>query len=249
MGLERSAKSGIGGIKNAMKKEKCTAIVVAAGQGRRMGTQVQKQFLEIGGGKPVLYYSLACFQESSIIDEIILVTVREGIEFCKKEIIEKYGFHKVRKLVQGGKERRDSVNEGLKQCTDTDYVFIHDGARPFITEDILRRAMEAVREYKACAVGVPVKDTVKILDEDGFVQETPDRARTWLVQTPQCFAYSLICKAQEMAGECTGGVFTDDAMLVERCGLAKVKMVMGDYTNLKITTPEDLSTAKGILGK
>lgn len=231
-----------------MKKEKCTAIVVAAGQGRRMETKTQKQFLEIGEGKPVLYYSLACFQESSVIDEIILVTGRESIEFCKETIIEKYGFSKVQKVVSGGKERRDSVNEGLKHCVGTDYVLIHDGARPFVTEDILRRAVEMVRKYKACVVGVPAKDTVKILDEDGFIKETPDRTQTWLVQTPQCFEYSLICKAQELAGK-NGESFTDDAMAVERSGLAKVKMIMGDYTNLKITTPEDLSMAESILDR
>ncbi len=230
-----------------MKREKCTAIVLAAGQGRRMGTKVQKQFLELGEGRPVLYYSLACFQKSPIIDEIVLVTVQDCIEFCKKEIVEKYGMTKVHKLIPGGKERKDSVDEGLKQCGDTDYVFIHDGARPFVTESILQRAMGAVREYKACVVGVPVKDTVKILDKDGFIQETPDRAQTWLVQTPQCFAYPLICEAYKVAAEGAGRNFTDDAMIVEQSGLARVKMVQGEYTNLKITTVEDLSTAQSIL--
>ena len=248
MGFERSAEFEIGGrLVTAGKTEKCTAVVVAAGQGRRMGTKVQKQFLEIGGGKPVLYYSLACFQESFIIDDIILVTSLEGMEFCRKEIVEKYGLTKVRKIVPGGKERRDSVNEGLKHCSNTDYVFIHDGARPFVTEEILLRAMEAVRQYQACVVGVPAKDTVKLLDEDGFAAKTPDRKRTWLVQTPQCFSYPLICKAQEMAGNKKSEAFTDDAMVVEMSGLAKVKMVMGDYTNLKITTPEDLNMAEIIL--
>lgn len=248
MGSECGAQFEIGGMP-AVKKEKCTAVVVAAGQGTRMGGKIQKQFLEIGGGKPVLYYCLACFQESSVIDEIVLVTSQDGMEFCKKEIIEKYSFTKVKKLVPGGKERRDSVNEGLKQCVDTDYVFIHDGARPFITEEILCRAMEAVRQYQACAVGVPAKDTVKLVDEGGFVKETPNRKHTWLVQTPQCFSYELICRAQEMAGKEDSKAYTDDAMVVEMSGLAKVKMVMGAYTNLKITTPEDLSTAEGILNK
>lgn len=245
MGSERSTGPEIGGT--SVKKEKCTAIVVAAGRGSRMGTQVQKQFLDLGEGRPVLYYSLSCFQESPVIDEIVLVTSQEGREFCKKEIVDKYAMHKVTKIVQGGRERRDSVREGLRQCAGADYVFIHDGARPFITEEILQRAMDAVRGYKACAVGVPVKDTVKLLDGQGFVRETPDRACVWQVQTPQCFSYSLICEAHEIVEERPSKMVTDDAMAVELSGLAKVKMVMGAYSNLKITTPEDLQIAKAFL--
>lgn len=228
-----------------MKKEKYTAVIVAAGQGKRMGTQIQKQFLDLGEGKPVLYYSLNCFQKSTLIDEIILVTSRDGIAFCKTEIVEKYRLDKVAKIIPGGKERRDSVCQGLKQCTDADYVLIHDGARPFVTEEILQRVTDAVRVHKACAVGVPAKDTVKLLDEQGFVRETPDRNQTWLVQTPQAFAYSLICEAHEYIRRHPMDAVTDDAVAVERSGLARVKMVLGDYSNLKITTPEDLETAKG----
>lgn len=228
-----------------MKKEKYTAIVVAAGQGTRMGTQIQKQFLDLGQGKPVLYYSLDCFQKSPLIDEIILVTSQDGVDFCQREFIEKYDMDKVNKIIPGGRERYDSVYLGLQQCTGTDYVLIHDGARPFVTEEILQRVVEAVRIHKACAVGVPAKDTVKLLDEQGFVRETPDRDRTWLVQTPQAFAYPLICKAHEYIRQNPTITVTDDAVAVERSGLAKVKMVLGDYSNLKITTPEDLETAKG----
>ncbi len=232
-----------------MKKEKCTAIVVAAGQGTRMGMQTQKQFIDLGEGRPILYYPLACFQASAIIDEIILVTSPEGVDFCRSEIVERYHMDKVTRIIPGGKERRDSVNEGLRACADTDYVFIHDGARPFVTEEILERAMGAVRRHKACAVGVPAKDTVKLLDEEGFVDGTPDREKTWLVQTPQCFAYPLICRAHEKMREMPSKMVTDDAMAVEASGLAKVKMVMGAYTNLKITTPEDLEIARIFLKK
>jgi 2-C-methyl-D-erythritol 4-phosphate cytidylyltransferase len=231
----------------SIKKEKCTAIIVAAGQGKRMGTQTQKQFLDLGEGKPVLYYSLACFQESPVIDEIILVTSRDGLDLCKNEIVDRYDLRKVTKIIPGGRQRRDSVYEGLKQCEGTDYVFIHDGARPFITGEILQRAMDAVREHKACAVGVPAKDTVKLLDREGFVRETPKREQTWLVQTPQCFAYPLICSAHGCVKDKDAAVITDDAVAVELSGLAKVKMVMGAYTNLKITTPEDIAIAKVIL--
>ncbi len=229
-----------------MKKEKCTGIIVAAGQGRRMGTQVQKQFLEIGG-KPVLYYSLVCFQKSEVIDEIILVTSAERIRFCREEIVDFYGMDKVAKIVPGGKERRDSVGEGLRHCEGADYVFIHDGARPFITREILERAWEAVAEHKACAVGAPVKDTIKLLDGDGFVAGTPRRDRTWLVQTPQCFSYALICQAYRKLDEKRAKAVTDDAMAVELSGLAKVKMIQGDYRNIKITTPEDLAVAESFL--
>lgn len=225
---------------------KITGIIVAAGQGRRMGTQVQKQFLEIGG-KPVLYYSLACFQKSAVIDEIILVTSPERIRFCQEEIVDFYGMDKVVKIVPGGKERRDSVCEGLRQCEGADYVFIHDGARPFITQEILERARQAVLEHKACAVGAPVKDTIKLLDEDGFVADTPRRERTWLVQTPQCFSYTLICRAYRKLDAKRAETVTDDAMAVELSGLAKVKMVQGDYRNIKITTPEDLAVAESFL--
>lgn len=225
---------------------KITGIIVAAGQGRRMGTQVQKQFLEIGG-RPVLYYSMACFQKSAVIDEIVLVTSPDRIRFCQEEIVDFYGMDKVVKIVPGGKERRDSVCEGLRQCEGADYVFIHDGARPFITEEILERAREAVTEHQACAVGAPVKDTVKLLDGDGFVADTPPRERTWLVQTPQCFSYALICQAYRALDEKRAKTVTDDAMAVELSGLAKVKMALGDYRNIKITTPEDLAVAESFL--
>lgn len=229
-----------------MRNGKCTAIIVAAGRGKRMGTQVEKQFLEIGG-KPILYYSMACFQKSEVIDEIILVTAQDRIQFCKKEIVDPYGMNKAVKIIPGGRERKDSVGEGLKQCGETDYVFIHDGARPFITREILQRAMEAVAEYGACAVGMPVKDTVKLLDRDGFVRDTPERARTWLVQTPQCFSYGLICEAYRSLSKEQAAAVTDDAMAVELSGLAKVKMVRGEYMNIKITTPEDLAVAESLL--
>ncbi len=230
-----------------MKKERCIAIVVAAGQGKRMGRGVQKQFLDLGEGRPVLYYPLACLQASPVIDGIVLVTSQEGMGFCKKEIVDRYAMDKVTKIIQGGRERRDSVREGLKHCTGADYVFIHDGARPFITGEILQRAMDAVRIYKACAVGVPVKDTVKLLDGEGFVRETPARECVWQVQTPQCFSYPLICRAHEIVEEKSSRIVTDDAVAVELSGLAKVKMVMGAYSNLKITTPEDLEIAKAFL--
>lgn len=226
-----------------MKREKITAIVLAAGRGKRMNSKVQKQFLELGG-KPVLYYSLNCFQQSPLVTDIILVTGAESVAFCKEEIVEKYGFTKVKKVISGGKERYDSVYEGLLSCENSDFVLIHDGARPFITQEILERGMTGVRETGACVIGMPSKDTVKVSDENGFVQETPERNLVWSVQTPQIFEYSLIRNAHEkIRCENMTGI-TDDAMVVERASGTKIRLVEGSYKNLKITTPEDLDIAE-----
>ena len=217
-----------------------TAIVLAAGRGTRMGTDIPKQFLEIGG-VPMIAVSLKVFEKSSVIDEILLVTSRDYMEYCREEIVEKYGFTKVRAVIEGGAERYDSVWNALLACPDADYVFIHDGARPFVTEEILERAYETVQEYGTAVVGMPSKDTVKIVDEEGFVADTPERSRVWTIQTPQVFSYKLIRRANELLRE-SGGMkgVTDDAMIVERSGLARVRLVEGSYANIKITTPEDL---------
>lgn len=225
---------------------KCTAIVLAAGKGRRMNTEVQKQFLEIKG-HPVIYYSLKCFQESPLIDEIILVTGKESISYCQKEIIDKYSLSKVKKVTAGGKERYDSVYEGLLACTDTQYVMIHDGARPFVTQEILERGMEGVLKHKACVIGMPSKDTVKLAGEDGCILDTPDRRSVWTIQTPQIFEYSLIKKAYDIMRLADMSSVTDDAMVVERAVSHKVALVQGSYQNIKITTPEDLLIAEVFL--
>ena len=146
-----------------MEQGRCTAIVLAAGQGKRMHSKIQKQFLEIGG-KPILYYSMECFQKSPLIQDIILVTGEDMISYCQSEIVEKYGFTKVCKVTAGGKERYDSVYAGLLCCQDTDYVYIHDGARPFVTEEMIQRGYEAVKRTNACIMGMPSKDTVKLAD-------------------------------------------------------------------------------------
>lgn len=222
---------------------KCTAIVLAAGQGKRMHSKIQKQFLHIQG-YPVLYYSLKCFQECPWMNDIVLVTGEEEIEFCQREIVGRYGFDKVSAVIPGGKERYHSVRNGLKACKDTDYVFIHDGARPFVNAGILERGLECVKKYGACAAGMPSKDTVKIVDDRNTVCSTPDRRFVWNVQTPQVFQYTLVAEAYEeaLSGEC-GGI-TDDAMVVEQYGDHKVTLYMGSYENIKITTPEDLGVAE-----
>ena len=228
--------------------ERNTAIVLAAGQGKRMHSKVQKQFLEIQG-YPVLYYSLRCFQESSLIQDIILVTGEESISYCKEEIVKKYGFTKVSAVIPGGKERYDSVYAGLCECRDCEYVLIHDGARPFVTEEILKRGLQKVKETGACVIGMPSKDTVKVADEADFVSETPDRKRVWTVQTPQIFFYDLIKKAHESIRKKDMTAITDDAMVVEQESGVQVRLVEGSYQNIKITTPEDLDVAEVFLKK
>lgn len=218
--------------------KKYTAIVLAAGAGKRMNTKVHKQYLEVAG-KPVLYYALKAFEESEV-SEIILVTGAGEEQYCRREIIEKYGFQKIKAVVAGGKERYHSVYQGLLAAEGADYVLIHDGARPFVDKMMIRRCMEAVEKYQACVVGMPVKDTMKIVDEEQFARETPDRNSIWQVQTPQTFSYSLVKEAYRKILEQEDAAITDDAMVVERMTAVPVKLIEGSYRNIKITTQEDL---------
>ncbi len=222
-----------------MMKKKCTAIVLAAGQGKRMGTTIQKQYL-LMAGKPVLYYSLKAFQSSEVIDEIYLVTGEGDEVYCQEQVVDKYGFHKVSHIVCGGKERYHSVWNALKHLTEDGYVFIHDGARPFVDQEMILRAYKEVQSSGACVVGMPVKDTIKIADENGNVADTPDRSKVWMVQTPQVFETRLVRNAYAKLMECGNTGVTDDAMVVEMMNGCEIKLVEGSYRNIKITTPEDL---------
>lgn len=224
-----------------MEKQKYAAIVLAAGSGKRMNSKVHKQYLIIQD-RPVLYYSLKEFEDSAV-DEIVLVVGKGEEEFCRKEIVDKYGISKVKAIVEGGKERYHSVFEGLKQTSDADYVLIHDGARPFVNQDIIRRCMQEVQKYQACVVGMPVKDTIKIADEEGYAKQTPDRKNVWMIQTPQTFSYALIYEAYEEMLKTEDTAITDDAMVLERIKGKKSKLIEGSYRNIKITTPEDLLIA------
>ena len=233
---------------------KTVAVVLAAGSGSRMKSDVKKQYLDIGG-KPLIYYSLKAFEESPV-DDIVLVVSRGDVEFVRSEIVEKFGFDKVKAIVEGGLYRYHSVRLGLMAAEDDyDYAFIHDGARPFLTKDIILRALDGARNYGACVVGMPVKDTIKICDEDGFAVSTPNRDRTWMIQTPQTFSFKLIkdlymrLDREEEELIAKGVNITDDAMVVEYFTDRKVKLVEGSYNNIKITTPEDIPAAEAILGK
>lgn len=228
-----------------MNNQKTAAVVLAAGRGRRMNSDVQKQYLLIND-KPVIYYTLQAFEKSDV-DEVILVTGQDEIGYCRHEIVEKYGFKKVKAIVAGGKERFDSVYQGLLAIPDCSYVLIHDGARPFITPQLIHDNIECVKKEGACVTAVPSKDTVKIADADGFVKETPERASVWIIQTPQTFEYEMVRKAYEMRAEADDNTVTDDAMVVEKYMQQKIKLLTGDYRNIKITTPEDLIIAQAFV--
>ena len=238
-------------MRNDNNNIRTLAVVLSGGRGTRMGGDVPKQYMEVCGF-PLIYYSLKAFQES-FVDEIVLVCGQGDEEYCRKEIAEKYDFTKVRKVVAGGKERYNSVLNGLNAAEDFDYVFIHDGARPFITGDILRKALDETMEYGATVVAVPSKDTVKIADEDGFAKETPNRDSVWIMQTPQTFKFDEIrfayrkLEAAESDIKKRGIAITDDAMVMELFGQRDIKFVMGSYRNIKITTPEDLIIAKAYI--
>lgn len=228
-----------------MEKTHCTAIVLAAGQGKRMGGAIHKQYLELEG-KPIVYYALKAFQDSPLIDEIYLITGAGEEEYCKTKIVDKYKIDKVSKVLQGGEQRYHSVWNGVQEIEGEGYVFIHDGARPFVDNVIIERAYTEVKEHKACVVGMPVKDTIKITDTDGYVSDTPDRSRLWLIQTPQVFENHLIQEAYSMLMRESYINVTDDAMVVERMLKYPIKLICGSYQNIKITTSEDLEIAKAI---
>ena len=199
-------------------------------------------------GRPVLFYALQAFAESAVTDIVVVVGAGE-IDYCRKEIVEKYHIQKVCAVVEGGRERYHSVYEGLKAADGSDYVLIHDGARPLVTADIISRSIACVREGDSCVVGMPVKDTVKMSDHDEFAVMTPDRSRLWQIQTPQAFDYNLIFDAYSKllsTEEYQTGV-TDDAMVVESMTDRKVKLIRGDYSNIKVTTPEDMDLAEVLL--
>lgn len=248
------------------KREHCTAVVLAGGNGSRMKSDVAKQFMQLGG-KPLLWYSLQAVQQSDIIDDCILVVGgafergnRKAVEYVRQEILERYGFTKVTAIVEGGTERCWSVENAMallrSRSLDEEeghgYVFIHDSARPFLTEEIIRRTYEAVRQYRACVAAMPSKDTVKLATQEGFADSTPDRNLVWNIQTPQVFDRTLITNVYRRMWETYYGKsdvvpVTDDASVVEQFSTVKVKLVEGSYRNIKITTPEDIKVAEAFL--
>ena len=228
-------------------KQNFAAVVLSAGSGKRMKSDIPKQYMNLLD-KPVIYYSLKAFQDCGF-SSIVLVCGKDDIDYCHHEIIEKYDLAGVTAIVAGGKERYHSVFAGLQAVGDVDYVFIHDGARPMLNAEIITRLQNAVIENDAAVAGMPVKDTIKIVDDMVNVVDTPERKYVWQVQTPQCFSFPIIYEAyhqiiaDEVAGKNIPSV-TDDAMVLSYVSEHKIKMVEADYRNIKITTPEDLQIAE-----
>ncbi len=217
------------------------AIIVAAGQGSRVGGDLPKQFQPVSG-KPVLSYTLQKFEDCSRIQDVVLVTSSEWVTYVAQEIVDQFDFNKVRKIVEGGKQRQDSVFAGLNALEGPPaFVAIHDAVRPFVSVEKIEAVIDACKEHGAAILAFPPKDTIKT-EKSGFVDKTPDRSLLWSVQTPQVFKYDLIMKAYEKAFK--DGVYqTDDSALVERID-GKVRIVEGDHDNIKITVPMDLKWAE-----
>ena len=240
---------------------KVYGIVLAGGSGKRVGAEIPKQYIEING-KPLLYYTLKAFEDSSV-EGISIVADEAHLQFVVSEIVDKYGLKKVIRVCQGGAERFDSVHHGLDDLSTVaeadDVVLIHDGARPFIKPEEIERMIKAAAEYGAAIAAMPVKDTIKVSDEDGFVAATTVRANTWQIQTPQAFRFGLIKDAYDKAAQMkwkaadgnllgAGKIFTDDSMVIEAvCPEQKIKLEKLSYDNIKITTAEDLELAKARL--
>ncbi len=232
---------------------KTDAIVLAGGKGRRMGTGTPKQYLMLKD-KPMLYYSLAAF-ESSFVDNVILVCNEGEEDHCRKDIVIRYGLNKVNKIVAGGRERFESVYNGLMASDGCDYVYIHDGARPLVSQYILDRCQHYVEKYRAAVAAHPVSDTVKIEDGNGFIDSTPDRDLIWLMETPQVFEYGLARSAfsklmdqRERLKE-AGVNITDDTMVVKMFEDVDAYLVEDLFCNIKVTRPEDLVIAEAMLDK
>jgi len=227
-------------------------IVLAGGKGSRMQSDVPKQYMELLG-RPLLYYSLKAFEESDV-DSVVLVTAAGEEDYCRSELVERFGFTKVIGIVAGGAERYASVWNGLKclkaqteENGEPDCVLIHDGARPLVTAELINRMVTETEQYGACVAGMPVKDTIQMTDERGTITLTPKRDRLWTGQTPQSFEFSLAYSAYEQLMQEPEISVTDDAMVVGLYHEIPIQMVRGSYTNIKVTTPEDLVLAEAFL--
>ena len=227
---------------------KTVAIIPAAGSGVRMGTPQAKQFLDLCG-KPLLAVTLERFQVCSSIDGVILVVPSGDMDYCQKEIVDRYDLEKVRKVVAGGERRQDSVRLGL-EATEGQYewVLIHDGVRPFIDSSLIEVVVKAVQQEGAVITALPAKETVKQVDDNGLIIKTYNRKQVYLVQTPQAFRYDDIMAAHQKALLENWDEMTDDALLVEKMGIP-VKVIPGSENNIKVTTPHDLEYVKFLMSQ
>ena len=227
------------GIKKLFSSEEeppvTTAIIVAAGSGKRMGTEIRKQFLTLFG-RPVLSHTIEAVEKCNLVGSIIIVTNEEDI-LTVKDIVSSAACEKVSAIVAGGATRAQSVRNGLNELPkDTEIVLIHDGVRPVVAESLIENVIMDARKHGAAALGVKIKDTIKTVDKDGFIAETLDREKMVAIQTPQCFQYDIIKRAYENFSADA----TDDCSLVETLG-ERIKITEGSYTNIKLTTKEDMA--------
>jgi len=221
-----------------------SVVIVAAGRGSRMGTKESKQYLQLGH-KPILIHTLENFQQMTFVNDIIIVVGPDDIARIKQWCVE-YDISKCNTVIAGGTERQDSVYLGVQRVS-TPWVMVHDGVRPFVTEQAVKACCAAAQQHDAAVLAVPVKDTIKQVDTNGIITATPDRKSLWAIQTPQAFRHELLLQAHEKAKQ-EQFLGTDDAMVVEWFG-AKVVVAQGEYTNIKITTPEDLPWAEQLLSQ
>lgn len=224
------------------------AIILAAGSGSRMNSDVAKQYIKLNN-REIVSYAIETFNNHPAIDKIAIVAREHELTYCKAEIIDKYGYDKVSLMCVGGAERYLSVYNGLLsfgELADDEVVIVHDGARPFVSEQMITDVIAAAEAHGAATTAMPVKDTIKIIDEDGFGVETPERKFVYQIQTPQAFSYAIMRGAYANMFQESDGInykITDDTMLVEQYKGVRSKMVPGSYKNIKITTPEDLKIA------
>lgn len=219
------------------------AVILAGGKGKRMGADISKQFLTVNG-KPIICYTIEAFQKSELIDEIIVVLPKDEIDYFNKEILGKYNLN-ISQIVEGGKERQDSVYNALQSIKNCNIVLIHDGARPLVSKEIIEKGISYAKLYSAAAPGVMPKDTIKVINSERISKETLIRSNLVAVQTPQCFKYSLIKECHNKIKENNIEV-TDDTMVVEAYG-NEVYIYEGAYENIKVTTKEDLILVKALL--
>lgn len=228
------------------QKTSCVGILLSGGRGKRAGGSVPKQYRELDG-RPLIYYGLKAFEECDFIDEVLLVVGEEEGRTRSKEIVEKYGFQKVSAFIIGGEERYHSVWNALQYLKGYEgYVFIQDGARPFLNQKLLKRGYDAVKKYRACVAGVPTKDTIKKVNEEGRILETPARQGVRNIQTPQVFESALLFSAYERLMKEQEIDVTDDSSVLEKMGEVPVFVFEGEYENIKVTTQEDFAVAESL---
>ena len=227
-----------------MNSKICT-LIPAAGEGNRLKSAVKKPYVALAQ-KPILTHTIQRFEQNTAVDEIFVLVNEADFEMCRATVLAPYAFQKVQPLVAGSATRQQSVHNGVRALpADTDFVIVHDGVRPFVTDETIFACLDAAAEWGAAVAAVPVKETIKMANAEDFIVETPPRERLWTVQTPQVFRKSLLEKAHQIA-EKKQLTATDDAALVEHLG-HPVKLVNGSYANVKITTPEDLRIANVFL--